>query len=102
MNLTYIAKAAFNVIGITIHSSLAINLNKIFNELKALNDENHDSLLKYNDQLHLLIINEISLVDNKMLSFIDDRLRIIKHIHNQLMGGLNVIMSSDFYHVPPI
>jgi hypothetical protein len=74
MNLKYIAKVAFNIIGMTIHSSLAIHLNKNFNELKALTDENQDSLLKYNDQLHLLVISEISLVGNKMLSFIVHRL----------------------------
>jgi len=46
MNLTYIAKVAFNITSMTIHSTLAINLNKKFNELKTLSDENHDSLLK--------------------------------------------------------
>jgi hypothetical protein len=31
-----------------------------------------------------------------MLSFVNRRLRIIEHVHNQLMGGPNVIMTSDF------
>jgi hypothetical protein len=102
MNLTYITKVAFNITGMGIYSTLAISLNTIFNELKTLSNENHDSLLKNNDQLHLLIINDISLLGNKMLSFIDHRLRIIKHVHNQLMGGFNVIMASDFYQTPMV
>jgi hypothetical protein len=35
-----------------------------------------------------------------MLSFIDRRVRIIKQVHNEFMGGLDVIMTSDFYQAP--
>jgi hypothetical protein len=31
-----------------------------------------------------------------MLSFIDHRLCVIKQVHDDFMGGLDVIMSSDF------
>jgi hypothetical protein len=43
------------------------------------------------------MINEISLKDNRMLTFIDYRLCAIKQVHNQFMSGLNVIMTCDFY-----
>jgi hypothetical protein len=46
MKLAYIGKVAFNINGMTIHSTLAIPLNKNFNGLKTLNDEKHDSLIK--------------------------------------------------------
>jgi hypothetical protein len=36
-----------------------------------------DSLIKNYYQLHLIVIDEISLVGSKMLSFIDHRLQII-------------------------
>jgi len=39
MKLTYTRKFAFNINGMTIHSTFAILLNKNFNELKTLNDE---------------------------------------------------------------
>jgi hypothetical protein len=39
MKLAYIEKVAFSINGMTIHSTLAIPLNKNFNEVKALNDE---------------------------------------------------------------
>jgi hypothetical protein len=32
-----------------------------------------------------------------MLIFIDHRLCILKQVHNEFMGGLNVIMIGDFY-----
>jgi hypothetical protein len=58
MKLTYIEKFAFNINGITIHSTLVIPLNKNFNELKTFSDEKHDSLIINYDQLHLLVIDE--------------------------------------------
>jgi hypothetical protein len=54
------------------------------------------------DQLCLFAIDEVFLVGNKMLSFIDRRICIIKQIHNEFMSGLNVIMIGDFYQAPPI
>jgi hypothetical protein len=36
------------------------------------------------------------LVGNRMLTFIDRRLWLIKQVHDQFMGGLDIIMSSDF------
>jgi hypothetical protein len=42
----------------------------------------------------------IFLIDNKMLTFIDCRLRVIKQVHNQFMGGLDTIMIGDLYQAP--
>jgi hypothetical protein len=77
-------------------------LNKILNELKASSDEKLDTLIKTYDQLWLLVIDEISLIGNRMLNFIDCRSHVIKQVHNQFMGGLDVIMTNDFYQAPPI
>jgi hypothetical protein len=43
------------------------------------------------------VINEISLVGAKMFNVMDNRLRSIKHIQNNFFGGVDVIMTSDFY-----
>jgi hypothetical protein len=51
MKLANIGIIAFNINGITIHSTLVIALNKIFNELKTLNNEKHDILINAYDQL---------------------------------------------------
>jgi hypothetical protein len=42
------------------------------------------------------VINEISLVGNVMLTFIDHRLHILEQVHDQFMGGINVIMTCNF------
>jgi hypothetical protein len=46
------------------------------------------------------MIDEISFVGAKMFNVIDKRLRFIKHIQNKFFGGVNVIMTSDFYEAP--
>jgi hypothetical protein len=99
MKLVYIRKITFNINGTTIHLGLAIPLHK---SLKTLNDEKCDTLINTYDQLRLVLINEISLLGNKMFSFIDHRLHVIKQVHKELMGDLDVIMVGDFYQAPPI
>jgi hypothetical protein len=97
MKLTYTRKVAFNINGRTIHSRLATPLNKNYNDIKTLSDEKCDILIKKFNQLQLVVIDEVFLVDNRMLSFIDHILHVIKQVHKELMGGLDVIMTGDFY-----
>jgi hypothetical protein len=78
MKLAYIGKTTFNINGTMIHSTLAIPLNKNLIELNALINERQDIFIKTYDQLCLLLINEVFLVGNRMLSFIDCKLCIIK------------------------
>jgi len=37
-----------------------------------------------------------------MLSFINHKLRVIKQMHNEFRGGLDVFVTCDFYQDPPI
>jgi hypothetical protein len=48
------------------------------------------------------MIDEISFVVARMFNVIDNRLRFIKHIQNKFFGGVNVIMTGDFYQTPPM
>ncbi len=43
-----------------------------------------------------LIIDKISLVSNKMLTFIDCRLCVIKQMRIEFMAGFDAIMTCDF------
>jgi len=54
-----------------------------------------------NNEFLKIIIDEIFLIKNKILAFINCRLCVIKQIHKQLMGGLDVIMTIYFYQTPP-
>jgi hypothetical protein len=77
-------------------------MKKIYNELKALSDEKRDTLIKTYDQLQSIIIGEIFLVNNRMLSFIVHRLHVIKQVHKEFMVGLDVVMTTNFDHIMPI
>jgi hypothetical protein len=48
------------------------------------------------------VINEILFVGARMFNAINNRLKSIKHIQNNFFGGVNVIMTSDFYQAPPV
>jgi hypothetical protein len=37
-----------------------------------------------------------------MFNVINNRLRSIKHIQNIFLGGVDVIMTCDFYQAPPM
>ncbi len=46
------------------------------------------------------MINEISLVGVIMFNVINNKVRSIKHIQNNFFGGVNVIMTGDFFQPP--
>jgi hypothetical protein len=64
MKFTYTWKVTFNINGTTIHFALAIPLNKNLTKLNALNDERRDTFIKTYDQFYLLVINEVSFINN--------------------------------------
>jgi hypothetical protein len=77
-------------------------MKKNYNELKTLSDENRDTLIKTYDQLQSIILDEIFLVSNRMLSFIDHRLHVIKQVHKEFMFGVDVVMASNFDQILPV
>jgi ATP-dependent DNA helicase PIF1 len=49
------------------------------------------------------MIDEKSMIDLKMLSLIDNRLRVIFPVTSHLpFGGMNVLISGDFYQLLPV
>jgi hypothetical protein len=53
------------------------------------------------DPLQSIVIDEIFLEGNRMLTFIGHILCVIKQAHNMCMGGFNVIMIGNFYQALP-
>jgi hypothetical protein len=43
------------------------------------------------------MIDEMSLIGAIMFNVIDNRLRFIKHIQNNFFGGIDLIMTIDFF-----
>ena len=49
-----------------------------------------------------MVIDEKSMINLKMLSIIDDRLRQIFPDTDRPFGGLNVLLCGDFFQLPPV
>lgn len=86
---SYTNLAARNVEGNTIHSTFGFDL-QLNLTTKKVGAPNY------------LILDEISLVPDKMLDLIDDRLRASTRNEDKPFGGVNTIIFGDMYQLPPV
>ena len=95
----YMGFAAFNISGQTICSAFHKKMYKgTYNHLSA--DELNTFRIKYR-HLKVVIIDEISMVGNMTLSFIDTRLQQLTG-SKSAFGGLSVIAVGDLYQLKPV
>lgn len=89
--------------GTTLHSFLNIGLGtksatELYEKLKSkLNKTTYNKLKR----LDVLIIDEISMIDDKLFSKIAGYLSLIKEIKKPF-GKIQLILCGDFYQLPPI
>lgn len=91
---------AFNIHGQTIHSALSIRNTKM-PYIPLREDKLNTYMLTY-AQLQIIIIDEVSMVNQDMLNYISCRLQQIKGVSNQPFGNISILAVSDFYQLPPI
>ena len=65
----YTGKASYNIGGSTLHSTFHIPFNK--SKFVPLNTETLDTMSNTYSQLHVLLIDEISLVGSTFLQYLD-------------------------------
>ena len=86
--------AAFNIIGRTLHSLFRLPIK----QKSDLSNATLQSLQSLFQDIRFLIIDEKSMIDLKILSIVDDRLRLIfPDKSDQAFGGLNVLLCGDFF-----
>jgi ATP-dependent exoDNAse (exonuclease V) alpha subunit len=86
--------------GQTIHSFLYMGISKDVNAI-------YNNLCKFTPKLNklkklkVLIIDEISMMDDKLFETINQLLMLIKG-NDKLFGGVRLLLVGDFYQLPPI
>lgn len=92
--------AAFNIVGRTLHALLRLPVKGKKSDLSIATLQSLQSLFR---GCRFLIIDEKSMIDVKMLSLIDDRLRAIHPTTSDYpFGGVNILLCGDFFQLPPV
>ena len=93
-------KAAYNIKGSTIHRIFYIAANQKM-DFKPLSWDLLNTARRKFHAVEWILIDEFSMVGNKMLRFIHLRLQEIKG-NNLPFGGLNIICIGDLYQLKPV
>ncbi|KAK3087854.1 hypothetical protein FSP39_011503 [Pinctada imbricata] len=94
----FTGKAAYNINGVTIASAFHKKYNQSNQSMSS--DELNTFRMKYRN-LSVVIIDEISMVGGKMLSFIDCRLKQLTAT-NKPFGGISIIAVGDLFQLQPV
>jgi hypothetical protein len=91
------SKITFNIDGLIIHLTLNVLVQQSLFNLPNLSSNSLNRITCQYEHLQLVVIEEISLVGARMFIVIDNRLGSMKQIQNKFFGGVDVIMTCDFY-----
>lgn len=95
--------AAINIGGSTIHFALKMPLHDFGKTVSRLSDSSRSTLTQLLSDISLIIIDEISMVSNVLLSYIHQRLVESFGFSSDLpFANKSVIAVGDFYQLPPI
>ncbi len=93
--------AATHVGGMTIHAWSGIGIKKFLDERDIDEMQSRETLVKRLAHAKVLIIDEISMLDGKVLAMVELVCRKVRH-SEEPFGGLQVVLVGDFFQLPPI
>lgn len=93
--------AATHIGGSTIHSWSGIGIRKSLTKQDLEIIVNTDRLVKQIQNTHVLIIDEMSMLDAATLDMVEQVCRAIRKTP-QPFGGLQVVLVGDFFQLPPV
>lgn len=93
--------AATHIGGMTIHSWSGVGARDTLTKYDLDQITTKEKLSKRIRRTNVLIIDEISMLDGKMLDMVDIICRTIRQ-SNDAFGGVQVVCVGDFFQLPPI
>lgn len=93
--------AATHISGVTIHSWSGIGIKKSLTKHDLNTIAGTERLVKQINAPHVLIIDEISMLEAGTLDMVEQVCRTVRK-SPQPFGGLRVVLVGDFYQLPPI
>ena len=97
----FTGKAAYIINGMTLHSAFQLPVSQLSGPMAELSADVANTIRSKLQDLKVLIIDEISMVGQKLLQMVNIRLQQI--FNNDLdFGGVDLITIGDFNQLPPI
>lgn len=93
--------AATHIGGTTIHSWSGIGIRDYFNDSDIENLVQKEHLYKRFERARVLVIDEVSMLSAQLLDFVERICRAMKR-STEPFGGMQIVLSGDFFQLPPI
>jgi len=93
--------AATHMNGMTIHSWAGIGVKEHLTQGNLATMKTKKYLKKHLEKAKILIIDEISMLHKNQLNLVNTVLQYFKN-NNESFGGIQVVLSGDFFQLPPI
>lgn len=94
--------AASHVNGVTIHSFGGIGLGKGSSETLLRKVEGNPAAVTRWSKVKALVVDEVSMLDSKLFDALDLIARTVRGRLMEPFGGIQLVLSGDFYQLPPI
>lgn len=93
--------AATHIGGVTIHSWSGVGVKETLNEADVENLTQKEHLYKRFERTRVLVIDEVSMLSSRLFDFVERICRAMKRSEKPF-GGMQVVLSGDFFQLPPI
>lgn len=93
--------AATHINGMTIHSWSGVGIKDFLTPFDLEQISTKEKVVKRAKSAHVLVIDEISMLDGKVLDMVDQVLRTVRH-SDEAFGGIQVVCIGDFFQLPPV
>ena len=93
--------AATHIGGMTIHSWSGVGIKDFLSPQDLDQIASKEKIVKRAKSVQVLVIDEISMLDGKILDMVDQVLRTLRQ-SEEVFGGVQIVCIGDFFQLPPV